>query len=161
VLKISITETTTDRRWTLQGRLVGPWVGELRATWKRAHRSQDRRACIVDLNDVTFIDKSGERLLRAMSKKGARLLARGLYVKHVLEQLKTGGKRGVITLIVCWFAGLQTNVIVPVTHGQVRPARMEMKVKEDSRLRFNLANSRSQSTGSTFDSSEVGAAPCR
>jgi anti-anti-sigma regulatory factor len=161
VLKISMTETTTDRRWILEGRLVGPWVGELRATWKRAHRSQDRRACIIDLNDVTFIDKSGERLLRAMSKKGAQLLARGLYVKHMLEQMKTGGKRGLITLIVCLFAGLQTNVIVPVTPGQVPSARMEMKVKEDSGLRFNLANSRSRSTGSTFDSKEVAAAPCR
>jgi anti-anti-sigma regulatory factor len=161
VLKISITETTTDRRWILEGRLVGPWVGELRATWKRAHRSQDSRACIIDLNDVTFIDKSGERLLRAMSKKGAQLLARGLYVKHVLEQLKTGGKRCLITLMVCLFAALQTNVIAPATHGQVPSARKEMKVKEDSGLRFNLATWRSRSTGSTFDSSDVGAAPCR
>jgi len=88
VLKITITETPTDRRWIVQGRLVGPWVSELRTTWKRGHRSQDKRACIIDLNDVTFIDKSGERLLRAMSKKGAQLIARGMYVKHVLEQLQ-------------------------------------------------------------------------
>jgi len=88
VLKITITETETDRRWIVQGRLVGPWVSELRTAWKRAHRSQDKRACVIDLNDVTFIDKSGERLLRAMSKKGAQLIARGLYLKHVLEQLQ-------------------------------------------------------------------------
>src|SRR6266849_2544731 len=84
-------ETATDRRWIVQGRLVGPWVSELRTTWKRAHKSQDKRACIIDLNDVTFIDKSGERLLRAMCKKGAQLIARGLYVKHVLEQVKVIG----------------------------------------------------------------------
>ncbi len=88
MLKITITETETDRRWIVQGRLVGPWVSELRTAWKRAHRSQDKRACVIDLNDVTFIDKSGERLLRAMSKKGAQLIARGLYLKHVLEQLQ-------------------------------------------------------------------------
>jgi len=82
VLKITITETATDRRWIVQGRLVGPWVSEL---------SHDKRACIIDLNDVTFIDKSGERLLRAMCKKGAQLIARGLYVKHVLEQVKVSG----------------------------------------------------------------------
>jgi anti-anti-sigma regulatory factor len=91
VLKITIVETATDRRWIVQGRLVGPWVSELRTTWKRAHKSQDKRACIIDLNDVTFIDKSGERLLRAMSKKGAQLIARVLYVKHVLEQVKISG----------------------------------------------------------------------
>jgi anti-anti-sigma regulatory factor len=161
VLKITITETVTERRWVVQGRLVGPWVSELRTTRKRAHTSQDKRACIIDLNDVTFIDKSGERLLRAMSKKGAQLLARGLYVKHVLEQLNTGGKRGPITLIVCLFAGLQTNVIAPVTRGQVPSARMEMKVKEGSGLRFNLADLWSRSTRSSFNSSEVGAAACQ
>src|SRR5260370_20750212 len=91
MLKITIMETATDRRWIVQGRLVGPWVNELRTTWKRAHRSPDKRACIIDLNDVTSIDKSGERLLRAMSKKGAQLMARGLYVQHLLEQLKTAG----------------------------------------------------------------------
>ena len=87
MLKITITETPAERRWVVQGRLVGPWVSELRATWRRWGR-RDKRTCIFDLNDVTFIDKSGERLLRAMSKKGAQLTARGLYVKHVLEQLK-------------------------------------------------------------------------
>jgi predicted nucleic acid-binding Zn ribbon protein len=70
----------------VQGRLVGPWVSELRTTWKRANKSQDKRACIIDLDDVTFIDKTGE-WLRAMSKKSARLIAEGQYVKHVLEQL--------------------------------------------------------------------------
>ena len=156
MLKISITETTTDRRWILEGRLVGPWVGELRATWKREHRGQDGRACIIDLNDVTFIDKSGERLLRALSKKGAQLLARGVYINHVLEQLKTG-KRGLVTLFVCLFLGLQTNVIVPITPGQVPSAGMERKVKELSGLRFNLADSRSRSTGNfQFDRSRSG-----
>jgi anti-anti-sigma regulatory factor len=94
MLKITITETTAERRWIVQGRLVGPWVSELRTTWKKAHRAHDERACIIDLNDVTFIDKSGERLLRTISKKGAQLVAKGLYVKHVLEQLQASGKRG-------------------------------------------------------------------
>ncbi len=161
MLKITIMETATDRRWIVQGRLVGPWVSELRTTWKSAHRSQDKRACIIDLNDVTFIDKSGERLLRAMSKKGAQLLAKGLYVQHVLEQLKTRGKRGLITLIVCFLGGLQTNVIVPVTHAQVPSVRVDTKLKEGYGLRFSLPIPRSRSTGSSLNSSEVGAAPCR
>jgi anti-anti-sigma regulatory factor len=130
MLKITITETTAERRWIVQGRLVGPWVSELRTTWKKAHRSQDKRVCIIDLNEVTFIDKSGERLLRAMSKKGAQLIASGLYVKHVLEQMKTGRKSALNTLMVCLFAGLQTNVIVPVVHRQAPQAFMETKVKE-------------------------------
>ena len=88
MLKITITETATERKWIVQGRLVGPWVNELRTTWKKTHGSHDERTCVIDLNDVTFVDKSGERLLRAMCKKGAQLIARGMYLKHVLEQLR-------------------------------------------------------------------------
>ena len=81
-------DTATGRRGIALGPLVGPWVSEPRAIWKKANKSQDKRACIIDPDGVTFIDKSGERLLRAMSKKGAQLIAEGLYIKHVLEQLK-------------------------------------------------------------------------
>lgn len=88
VLKITMTETPAERRWVVQGRLVGPWVSELRTTWKRTHGGQDQRICIIDLSDVTFIDKGGERLLRALAKKGAKLIATGVYIQHVLEEVK-------------------------------------------------------------------------
>jgi len=92
VLKITINETPTEKQWILQGQLVGPWVGELRTCWKKAHRNHDGRTCTVDLNNISFIDEAGERLLRAMSKKGAQFLADGMYIKHVLEQLKGKSK---------------------------------------------------------------------
>ena len=74
-------------RWTLQGRLVVPWVNELKMSWKMARRKVRRRRCIVNLDEVTFIDKGGERMLRSMSKQGARLVASDVYVKHVLDRL--------------------------------------------------------------------------
>jgi len=86
VLRITIDETTTEKRWILQGRLVGLWVIELRRTWKKAHRPDNNRKCVVDLSDVTFIDEKGVRLLRAMSKQGAQFVATGIYIKHVLQQ---------------------------------------------------------------------------
>jgi hypothetical protein len=88
VLKITMTETPAERRWVVQGRLIGPWVSELRTTWKRTHGGRDKRICIIDLSDVTFIDRDGERLLRALAKKGAQLVATGVYIQHVLEQVK-------------------------------------------------------------------------
>jgi anti-anti-sigma regulatory factor len=86
VLKITISETPAETRWILQGRLVAVWVDELRASWKKRPRSQSGVPCVIDLNDVTFIDKRGERLLRALSKQGARLLATGIYIKHVVQE---------------------------------------------------------------------------
>ena len=86
MLKITRTETPAEEKWILQGRLVGLWVSELRRSWKKTHRTDNNLKCIVDLNEVTFIDTKGERLLRAMSKEGAQFLATGIYIKHVLEQ---------------------------------------------------------------------------
>ena len=86
MLKITRTETPAEEKWILQGRLVGLWVSELRRSWKKTHRTDNNLTCVVDLNEVTFIDKKGERLLRAMSKEGAQFLATGIYIKHLLQE---------------------------------------------------------------------------
>jgi anti-anti-sigma regulatory factor len=86
VLKIIISETPTETRWTLQGRLVGVWVDELRTNWKKKPRRQNAVPCVIDLTDVTFIDQKGERLLRAMAKKGVQFIATGIYIKYVLQE---------------------------------------------------------------------------
>ena len=86
MLRITVNETPTEKRWVLQGRLVGLWVSELRRAWKKTHRTDKDRKCVVDLNDVTSIDKNGERLLQAMSKQGAQFIATGIYNKHVLQE---------------------------------------------------------------------------
>ena len=88
MLRISITKTPAEMRWVLQGRLVEPWVSELRTNWKKAYRSRKVCTCVIDLNDVTSVDHAGEKLLRAMSRKGAQFIARGLYIRHVLQALK-------------------------------------------------------------------------
>jgi hypothetical protein len=87
VLKITITNTETVQRWALQGRLVAPWVNELKTCWNRARRTIEGRGCVVNLDEITFIDKGGERMLRSMSKQGAKLVASDVYVKHVLDRL--------------------------------------------------------------------------
>jgi outer membrane protein TolC len=92
MLKISFSETPLEEKWILQGRLTAPWFRELEACWKKNHRKEQQRACIVDLNEITFIDKSGERLLRVLVREGAQCIATGHYTKHVLERLTTKGK---------------------------------------------------------------------
>jgi hypothetical protein len=86
VLKITRTETLTEETWILQGRLVGLWVSELRKCWKKTHRTDNNLKCIVDLNDVTLIDRKGERLLRTISREGAQFIATGIYITHLLQQ---------------------------------------------------------------------------
>lgn len=106
MLKITITETQTEKRWVLQGQLVGPWVDEFRRCWKQKQQTVSTQKCVVDLNDVTFIDKSGERLLRAIGKKGAELVANGVYTKDVVERVKAPARCGVRKAAVLFFAML-------------------------------------------------------
>ena len=59
MLKINLRDTPAEERWILHGRLTAPWVRELRASWRKNHRTEQVRPCIIDLNEVTFIDKAG------------------------------------------------------------------------------------------------------
>ena len=86
MLKISFSETPDEERWILHGLLTDPWVQEFMACWRKNHRTDVRRACVVDLNEVTFIDKCGERLLRMLARNGAEFIATGTYTKHVLDE---------------------------------------------------------------------------
>jgi len=103
MLKIGFSETPSEERWILRGRLTAPWFRELRACWKKKHRRDNQRACIVDLNEITFIDKSGERLLRVLVREGAQCVATGVYSKHVLEQLNTKRKRSFLNRLSGFF----------------------------------------------------------
>jgi hypothetical protein len=86
VLRITRTETPAEEKWIQQGRLVGLWVGELRRSWRKSHRADANLRCVVDLNEVTFIDEDGETFGRTMSKEGAQFIATGIYIKHLLQE---------------------------------------------------------------------------
>jgi anti-anti-sigma regulatory factor len=87
MLKINFNETPGEERWILHGRLADAWVHELRECWKKHHRTDLKRACIVDLKEVTFIDKCGERLLQMLARDGVDFVASGIYIKHVLDEI--------------------------------------------------------------------------
>jgi anti-anti-sigma regulatory factor len=87
MLKINFSETPAEEKWILHGRLTDPWVHELKRCWRKNHRTNVRRACIVDLSEVTCIDKSGEQLLCMLARNGVEFIASGTYTKHVLNEI--------------------------------------------------------------------------
>ena len=95
MLKINFSETPAEERWVLHGPLTDPWVHEFKACWKENHRRDVARACIVDLNEVTFIDECGERLLGMLARHGAKFKASGMYTNHILKQItpRLGSRR--------------------------------------------------------------------
>lgn len=89
MLRITVTETASEQRWVLQGRLTGSTIEELISNWRANRCCSPPQNCIVDLNEVTSIDKDGEQALLMMMRDGAKFVATGLYTKHLLESLST------------------------------------------------------------------------
>jgi hypothetical protein len=92
MLRITTANSPAEQRWILQGRLVGPWIAELETVWKRRRRFETQR-CVVDLTEVTLIDKRGQKMLKTMRRAGAELIARGVYLAHIVSDIKSQCKR--------------------------------------------------------------------
>jgi hypothetical protein len=88
MLRITVRERASEQRWILQGRLTKECIEELVSSWISAPRDPSARNRIVDLNEITVIDKSGEEVLSMMIDEGAKFVATGLYTKHLLEALR-------------------------------------------------------------------------
>jgi anti-anti-sigma regulatory factor len=83
MLKIEAIETANgSRRLQLEGRLIGPWVVELRRACERALAS--RAGLVLDLSEVAFVDRDGLDLLCALDRRGVGIDCSGF----VAEQLK-------------------------------------------------------------------------
>ena len=94
MLRITVSETASEQRWVLQGRLTGSAIEELITSWRANQRYQPSRSCVVDLNEITSIDKAGEQALLMMLRDGAKFVATGLYTKHLLESLSVQDASG-------------------------------------------------------------------
>jgi hypothetical protein len=85
-------EDAAEERWILQGRLIKRSIGELVSSWRASMARPSPRRRIVDLNEVTSIDKSGEQALSMMVHDGATFVASGVYTRHLLDQLQARRK---------------------------------------------------------------------
>jgi anti-anti-sigma regulatory factor len=76
----------------LEGRLAGPWVGELNSYWSQFLENR-QSGIVIDLIGVTFIDADGKALLTKLWQQGAELRAAGCLTRCVVEEI-TGPDRG-------------------------------------------------------------------
>ena len=84
-----MTDSPEEQRWSLQGQLVGQWAAELRSTWRKAHIVGDTRKCIIELIEVTSIDRNDEEALSEIMSHGAEFIASDVYTKHLLQNLRS------------------------------------------------------------------------
>ena len=88
MLKISPIDTANGGAvWKLEGRLVGPWVAELRSLAETALAGSPGLA--LDISGVSFVDRKGEELLRELAVRRVRLE----HPSGFLRELLNGGPR--------------------------------------------------------------------
>src|SRR5208283_3241671 len=87
MLKISIIENDHKRQMILEGKLVGPWTGELKKIGQEAELDRDHRELVVDLRSVTAISADGEDVLLAFADQGAKFRVSGVFMRQVVKDL--------------------------------------------------------------------------
>jgi hypothetical protein len=85
MLRITLQEDGTLWRLHLAGRLAGAWIAETENAWRSALTSG--RPVEIDIREVTGIDEAGRCLLRAMNREGARLIAKGVAMEALVEEI--------------------------------------------------------------------------
>jgi hypothetical protein len=85
MLRITVQEDHTVWRLHLAGRLASVWVGETENIWHSAQPCG--RQIEVDMREVTGIDEAGWCLLRAMNHAGARLIAKGVAMEALVQEI--------------------------------------------------------------------------
>jgi len=85
VLKISIIQRADDGiQFQLEGRLIGPWVEELRRLSDQALSQQ--KTVSLDLQKVWFVDLQGVDLLRYLAKKQVTQINCSPFVSQQLKE---------------------------------------------------------------------------
>ena len=89
MLRVTVHEDGIVCRLELAGRLGGPWVAETEHAWRLSSCAD--KQIEVDIRQLTGVDDAGRKLLAAMHQAGARLLAQGVEMTALVEEI--AGKR--------------------------------------------------------------------
>jgi hypothetical protein len=103
---LRVTEHNEPGAWrlTLEGTLVDRWAAEAERVWSGAPGEKPRE---VDLRGVTSVDRAGRDLLQRMHRDGASLVAQGVVMNALVEELRSeqfDHSRTIVRLVVALIA---------------------------------------------------------
>jgi hypothetical protein len=87
MLKLSTIDKRSERRLIVEGKLVEPWVEELRKAWISAGENLEGRKLVIDLSNATVIGREGEDALFELMRDGAKFSCCGVLTKYVIRRL--------------------------------------------------------------------------
>src|SRR5690242_2830594 len=87
MLRISTIDTRSERRLVVEGKLIEPWIAELKKSWETANEDLEGRKLVVDLSNAIVISREGEEALFELMNEGARFSCCGVLTKYVLKKM--------------------------------------------------------------------------
>lgn len=87
MMKIQVNDLGDRLIFEVEGRLAGIFVPELEQCWRASLAMQPARQVLVDLKDVTCVDRAGRSLLQSMHCDGVLFLRAGMAIQDILEQI--------------------------------------------------------------------------
>jgi hypothetical protein len=87
MFKVSTIDTQSERRLVVEGKLIEPWLAELRRAWASACEELHGRRLTIDIGNATVISPEGEDALFDLMQEGARFSCSGVLTRHLLKRL--------------------------------------------------------------------------
>jgi anti-anti-sigma regulatory factor len=87
MMKVQMTEAGDRVILQVAGRLTGAFAPELETCWKAILAGHPDRRILIDLKDVTCIDRAGRRLLQLMHAEGVGFVRAGLAIQDIVAQI--------------------------------------------------------------------------
>jgi anti-anti-sigma regulatory factor len=87
MLKITLHDSAAELRFQLEGKLSGPWVGELQQCWHTAASTTEGRKTVLDLREVDYVDPEGQSLLAEMHGRDVRLVANTPLIRAMVDAI--------------------------------------------------------------------------
>ena len=87
MFRISVVESDGQQKLVLEGTLVHPWTSEVEKAWRGVAGGASDPKPIIDLQNVTAINRDGEETLYKLMSQGARFRCVDVFTKDVLKRV--------------------------------------------------------------------------
>ena len=89
MLKITTQKKNKTIRFVVEGKLTSVSISVLESCWKDAKNLLLQSEIRFEFNDITFIDDSAKKLLKRMANQGAKLFAKDIQMKAIVEKINS------------------------------------------------------------------------
>jgi len=87
MLRITTHAKPESLTFQLEGKLAGPWVEELKKSWRSVGTNNCQQRLRFDLMGLTSIDAAGKEFLAARYAEGAEFVAAGCWMKSIVAEI--------------------------------------------------------------------------